>query len=380
MAAMTETSILEEEENAMRVEALRLRPFQEDEIRRRSVCEVTEVSLYAQHVPRPNGLMDLRMGRVDRRFRCATCERSMDECGGHPGHMELPVPLYHPLFINEILKTLRSVCYHCGYLLVAPPSEPLTVENDRSRKFRQKIDRILATTAEKPLMRFGLITAAAKNQVCPECGERNPAYHKYVVNRFFEIRASFNQQASHLLLSFKTHQLVRLVQCRTLDNKVTPVLDNLAKETTPEQAWFYSHALFQWFTDRQASWLVWLVTDQGYTSTQLKTLQHYLRQQVSAMMTDDAWLAEEESWRQLHEDEADSSADEYEPASDSEDEEDYETDEKSVEVQELRQADPQEVRRMLQVLRYRSQGTLEPFSQVIAYEILDSIRDEHSWM
>lgn len=44
---------------------------------------------------------------------CATCQLSSYQCPGHFGHIELPVPVYHPLFMNQAYGLLRSICMYC---------------------------------------------------------------------------------------------------------------------------------------------------------------------------------------------------------------------------------------------------------------------------
>jgi DNA-directed RNA polymerase II subunit RPB1 len=41
------------------------------------------------------GLMDPRMGTIDRNFKCQTCGESMADCPGHFGHIELARPVFH---------------------------------------------------------------------------------------------------------------------------------------------------------------------------------------------------------------------------------------------------------------------------------------------
>lgn len=48
------------------------------------------------HKPKVNGLMDARMGTIDRNFKCQTCGEGMSECPGHFGHIELAKPVFHP--------------------------------------------------------------------------------------------------------------------------------------------------------------------------------------------------------------------------------------------------------------------------------------------
>jgi DNA-directed RNA polymerase beta' subunit len=44
---------------------------------------------------------------------CETCNLSYFTCPGHYGHIELPMPLYHPLFMNQCYHLLKGVCLFC---------------------------------------------------------------------------------------------------------------------------------------------------------------------------------------------------------------------------------------------------------------------------
>jgi DNA-directed RNA polymerase II subunit RPB1 len=86
------------------------------------------------HKPNMGGLMDPRMGTIDRNFKCQTCGEGMSECPGHFGYVELARPVFHPGkqyspticqhptlrfpqgFIIKVKKILESVCVNCGKL------------------------------------------------------------------------------------------------------------------------------------------------------------------------------------------------------------------------------------------------------------------------
>lgn len=69
------------------------------------------------HKPKMGGLMDPRMGTIDRNFKCQTCGEGMSECPGHFGHIELARPVFHPgacKHINHSLLLLtRTLRLHC---------------------------------------------------------------------------------------------------------------------------------------------------------------------------------------------------------------------------------------------------------------------------
>jgi len=58
--------------------------------------EHPEVMDETTHRPKIGGLMDPRMGTIDRNFKCQTCGEGMSECSGHFGHIELARPVFHP--------------------------------------------------------------------------------------------------------------------------------------------------------------------------------------------------------------------------------------------------------------------------------------------
>ena len=60
-----------------------------------SVAKI-EVMDEATPKSRMGGLMDPRMGTIDRTFKCQTCGEGMSECPGHFNHVELARPVYHP--------------------------------------------------------------------------------------------------------------------------------------------------------------------------------------------------------------------------------------------------------------------------------------------
>nr|ABA64469.1 DNA-dependent RNA polymerase II largest subunit [Glaucocystis nostochinearum] len=88
-----------------------------DEIRRMSVAKIEYPECFENGRPKLGGLMDPRMGSIDRQFKCQTCAGSMSECPGHFGHLELAKPVLHIGFMTTILKILRCVCFHCSKLL-----------------------------------------------------------------------------------------------------------------------------------------------------------------------------------------------------------------------------------------------------------------------
>ncbi|KAG9095159.1 hypothetical protein FRC07_011139, partial [Ceratobasidium sp. 392] len=114
------------------------------DIRRISVKQIVNPVLL-DDLNRPNigGLYDPALGPSERGDVCGTCRLNSYSCPGHFGHIELPSPVYHPLFMTNMLNLLRSVCMWCHHFKMA-----------KGEKARYE--------AKLLLLERGLLTAAAE--------------------------------------------------------------------------------------------------------------------------------------------------------------------------------------------------------------------------
>lgn len=85
------------------------------EVRKVSAKQITNPTAFDNlgH-PVPGGLYDLSLGAFLHNT-CATCGLDERYCPGHQGHIELPVPVYNPLFFREMFVLLRGSCVHCHH-------------------------------------------------------------------------------------------------------------------------------------------------------------------------------------------------------------------------------------------------------------------------
>jgi DNA-directed RNA polymerase beta' subunit len=83
--------------------------FTDDEISRLSVVEVKETK---QMMDYPNGVYDFKLGVIRNGNICKTCDEGPEKCSGHFGHIELPTPIPHPLYIKEVLFYLNMFCFN----------------------------------------------------------------------------------------------------------------------------------------------------------------------------------------------------------------------------------------------------------------------------
>ncbi|KAG9317499.1 hypothetical protein JVU11DRAFT_1703 [Chiua virens] len=84
------------------------------DIRRISVKQIVNPDLFNElNKPNAGGLYDPALGPCDRQDICATCHLNYSTCPGHYGHIELPSPVYHPLFMANMYSVLRGTCLFC---------------------------------------------------------------------------------------------------------------------------------------------------------------------------------------------------------------------------------------------------------------------------
>ena len=143
-----------------RPKKLRFGLLSAEEIRRMSVCRVTETTLYYRGLPASGGLLDPLMGSVDRRHLCASCCRDARSCQGHCGHIELAYPVYHIGFLDNVLKTLRCVCFFC--------TRVCATEED-----------VAAAAPLQGRHRFNVLHNALRGRKgCPHCEAARPTYSR----------------------------------------------------------------------------------------------------------------------------------------------------------------------------------------------------------
>ncbi|KAL1310935.1 hypothetical protein AAFC00_001158 [Neodothiora populina] len=86
-----------------------------EEIKALSVKRITNPTTFDTLLnPVPGGLYDAALGQFGDNA-CSTCNLKFG-CPGHCGHLELPVHVYNPTFMDQCLRLLRSKCVYCHKL------------------------------------------------------------------------------------------------------------------------------------------------------------------------------------------------------------------------------------------------------------------------
>ncbi|KAJ7490360.1 hypothetical protein B0H11DRAFT_2010213 [Mycena galericulata] len=93
-----------------------------EDVRRISVKQIVNVNLLDDlNRPSIGGLYDPALGPTERQDICATCRLTFFTCPGHFGHIELPAPVFHPLFMGNMYNLLRDTCLFCHRFKLSRP-------------------------------------------------------------------------------------------------------------------------------------------------------------------------------------------------------------------------------------------------------------------
>mgnify|MGYP001201437017 CR=1 FL=1 len=110
---------LQETDKIRQIKGVQFSIISSEEIKRRSVVNVTETILYDNNGdPVINGLFDPRMGVIDHGKICPTDGLDNKMCPGYFGHIELAKPCFHTQFMDITMLTLKSICIKCSKLLI----------------------------------------------------------------------------------------------------------------------------------------------------------------------------------------------------------------------------------------------------------------------
>ena len=71
-----------------------------EEIVNNSVVEINTTDVYEKNYPKEGGVYDLRMGTIDKQYKCQTCNCDILNCHGHFGHIKLVSPVYNISYLT----------------------------------------------------------------------------------------------------------------------------------------------------------------------------------------------------------------------------------------------------------------------------------------
>lgn len=164
-----------------------------------SKVEVTSPGAFQDNNPESdqtpvlNGVHDLRMGSIDNKSKCQTCNQTFNDvegtfsCQGHFGHIELAKPIPKLQFLGSLagkanksdplINALNRVCHHCSRIMIPQgaldslkPSVMSIFENNKRNYggYTQVRNRV------RDVFQKFHGTKAEDRQPCPHCLEFSP--------------------------------------------------------------------------------------------------------------------------------------------------------------------------------------------------------------
>jgi DNA-directed RNA polymerase beta' subunit len=92
-----------------------------EDIKRISVKKVTEPKSFEKAgALNEDGLYSRALGPIKRFDTCTTCHQTDIYCPGHYGHVELVVPVYHPMLVQTMYQILSKACFDCYRFRLTP--------------------------------------------------------------------------------------------------------------------------------------------------------------------------------------------------------------------------------------------------------------------
>ncbi|ORX62127.1 beta and beta-prime subunits of DNA dependent RNA-polymerase [Hesseltinella vesiculosa] len=149
------------------------------------------------------GLLDPRMGTIDRNYKCQTCGEGMAECPGHFAHIDLAKPVYHIGFISKVKKILECVCFHCSKLKV-DDSDPRFVHARKIKDHKARMRAVWELAKAKTVCDGGTaddngLEDTDEQQRNPHggCGNKQPLIRKDGLKLFAVFKASANDESGN---------------------------------------------------------------------------------------------------------------------------------------------------------------------------------------
>lgn len=165
----------------------------EEEVLKMSVAEIHKNKLpggktihQTQHELLYHTLYDPRMGPMEPRKTCITCQMETKDCPGHFGHILLNIKIVHPLFYKFVLSFLKCFCIQCSKLL-----------------FTEEHIKLWGLSKMKGETRFNhLIEMISRIRFCSTCSIYQPKY-------------TINTQDGSFMASYKMNNQVNKVKITT---------------------------------------------------------------------------------------------------------------------------------------------------------------------
>jgi DNA-directed RNA polymerase III subunit RPC1 len=107
---------------------------------------------------------DRRLGVCSRGEICATCQLPTEDCVGHPGHLQLALPVFHSGYFTTVLRICRTICKRCAHVLLT---------DEEKAYYGQKLRSKSLDTVQRAALAKTIHTDAYKTRVCLNCQSVN---------------------------------------------------------------------------------------------------------------------------------------------------------------------------------------------------------------
>lgn len=111
---------------------------------------------------------DKRLGVCNRVDRCATCDQLTEDCVGHPGHIQLALPVFHAGYFITALRICRTICKRCSSVLLTPEEKAYYCQKMSATK----------DVMQRAALAKTIHTDAYKTRVCTACQSLNGAVRR----------------------------------------------------------------------------------------------------------------------------------------------------------------------------------------------------------
>jgi DNA-directed RNA polymerase III subunit RPC1 len=97
--------------------------FSAEQMRQQAHIHVVSKALYSQdnsRKPVPYGVLDHRMGTSQKDANCEMCGKTLADCIGHYGYIDLELPVFHVGYFKSTITILQNICKTCSRVLLSP--------------------------------------------------------------------------------------------------------------------------------------------------------------------------------------------------------------------------------------------------------------------
>jgi DNA-directed RNA polymerase II subunit RPB1 len=108
----------EEEDVISEIDHVEFTMFSAEDMVNSSVLHVSSGLTVEGHKIVPGGLLDRKLGTLEKNVSCETCENGIIKDTGHFGHHNFPVAIYNINFIPAVVNILKCICFNCSRLLI----------------------------------------------------------------------------------------------------------------------------------------------------------------------------------------------------------------------------------------------------------------------